>query len=78
MPALCRLLQNAQEAVEETRSLRTRVQLADAAAAQAKRIEQDYEQVVTMLEKEISKLRTRNMAQKMPEVSYSVPLLTNV
>ncbi|CAC5382290.1 unnamed protein product [Mytilus coruscus] len=44
-------------AVDETRSLRDKVQLAEQAQRAARSMEQDYEEVVQLLEKEIAKLK---------------------
>jgi hypothetical protein len=44
-------------AVDETRSLRDKVQLAEQAQRAARSMEQDYEEVVQLLEGEIAKLK---------------------
>lgn len=44
-------------AVDETRSLRDKVQLAEQAQRAARNMEQDYEEVVHLLEGEIAKLK---------------------
>jgi hypothetical protein len=43
--------------MEESRSLRTKLRLAEQSQESARKMEQDYEQVVAMLESEISHLR---------------------
>ena len=43
--------------MEESRSLRTKLRLAEQSQEAARKMEQDYEQVVAMLENEISHLR---------------------
>ncbi|KAM4664936.1 syntaxin-binding protein 4 isoform 1-T3 [Discoglossus pictus] len=45
--------QEAKAAVEETRSLRSRIQIAEVAEKQARGVEMDYEEVIRMLEAEI-------------------------
>ncbi|OWF52879.1 syntaxin-binding protein 4-like [Mizuhopecten yessoensis] len=47
----------AQGAIEETKSLKTKVQLAEQAQRAARSMEQDYEEVVQLLEGEIAKLK---------------------
>lgn len=48
----------AQGAIEETKSLKTKVQLAEQAQRAARSMEQDYEEVVQLLESEIAKLKS--------------------
>lgn len=44
---------------EETRALRTQVQLAEAAQKQTRGMEMDYEEVIHLLEAEIAELKTQ-------------------
>ncbi|XP_014677307.1 PREDICTED: syntaxin-binding protein 4-like [Priapulus caudatus] len=55
---------NAQEAIAETRALRARVRMSEAAAAQARHVETDYDQVVSLLESELAKLASQNPNRK--------------
>uniref|UniRef100_A0A8C5TMY7 Syntaxin binding protein 4 n=1 Tax=Malurus cyaneus samueli TaxID=2593467 RepID=A0A8C5TMY7_9PASS len=56
--ALCDL-QEAKAAVEETRALRSRIHLAEAAQRQARGMELDYEEVIRLLEAEIGELKAQ-------------------
>uniref|UniRef100_A0A8C5QZA1 WW domain-containing protein n=1 Tax=Leptobrachium leishanense TaxID=445787 RepID=A0A8C5QZA1_9ANUR len=51
--------QEAKAAIEEARSLRSRIHLAEAAQRQARGVEMDYEEVIRLLEAEISELRAQ-------------------
>ncbi|NXH98669.1 STXB4 protein, partial [Pachycephala philippinensis] len=51
--------QEAKAAVEETRALRSRIHLAEAAQRQARGIEMDYEEVIHLLEAEIGELKAQ-------------------
>ncbi|KAH0629219.1 hypothetical protein JD844_011131, partial [Phrynosoma platyrhinos] len=51
--------QEAKASVEETRTLRSRIHLAEAAQKQAHRMEMDYEEVISLLEREISELKAQ-------------------
>ncbi|XP_030361972.1 syntaxin-binding protein 4 isoform X2 [Strigops habroptila] len=51
--------QEAKAAVEETRALRSRIHLAEAAQRQARGIEMDYEEVIRLLEAEIVELKAQ-------------------
>ncbi|XP_068065759.1 syntaxin-binding protein 4 isoform X2 [Anomalospiza imberbis] len=51
--------QEAKAAVEETRALRSRIHLAEAAQRQARGMEMDYEEVVRLLEAEIGELKAQ-------------------
>lgn len=48
---------------EESRALRTRVQLAEEAQKQARGMEMDYEEVIHLLEAEIAELKTQRVEQ---------------
>lgn len=48
---------------EESRALRTQVQLAEAAQKQARGMEMDYEEVIHLLEAEIAELKTQRVEQ---------------
>ncbi|XP_064006573.1 syntaxin-binding protein 4 isoform X3 [Pogoniulus pusillus] len=52
-------LKEAKAAVEETRALRSRIHLAEAAQRQARGMEQDYEEVIGLLEAEIAELKAQ-------------------
>lgn len=45
--------------MEETRALRSRIHLAEAAQTQACRMEMDYEEVIRLLEVEITELKAQ-------------------
>lgn len=51
--------QEAKAAVEETRALRSRIHLAEAAQKQARGMEMDYEEVIRLLETEIGELKAQ-------------------
>lgn len=51
--------QEAKAVVEETRALRSRIHLAEAAQRQAHRMEMDYEEVIHLLEAEITELKAQ-------------------
>ncbi|XP_058416604.1 syntaxin-binding protein 4 isoform X1 [Diceros bicornis minor] len=51
--------QEAKAVVEETRALRSRIHLAEAAQRQAHRVEMDYEEVIRLLEAEITELKAQ-------------------
>ncbi|XP_051523788.1 syntaxin-binding protein 4-like isoform X2 [Myxocyprinus asiaticus] len=55
--------QEAKSAVEEIRSLRTRVHLAEAAQKQARGMEVDYEEVIHLLEAEIAEMKSQKAEQ---------------
>ncbi|KAI1896630.1 hypothetical protein AGOR_G00096750 [Albula goreensis] len=58
---LCDLIaaQEAKAAVEETRALRARIHLAEAAQKQARGMEMDYEEVIHLLEAEIAEMKSQ-------------------
>ncbi|XP_068119727.1 syntaxin-binding protein 4 isoform X2 [Hyperolius riggenbachi] len=51
--------QEAKAAVEETRALRSRIHLAEVAQRQARGVEMDYEEVIRLLEAEITELKAQ-------------------
>ncbi|XP_038595539.1 syntaxin-binding protein 4-like [Micropterus salmoides] len=51
---------------EESRALRARIQLAEAAQKQARGMEMDYEEVIHLLEAEIAELKTQRAEQPVP------------
>ena len=51
---------------EESRALRTRIQLAEAAQKQARGMEMDYEEVIHLLEAEIAELKAQRAEQPAP------------
>ncbi|XP_053577572.1 syntaxin-binding protein 4 [Bombina bombina] len=51
--------QEAKAAIEETRSLRSRIQLAEAVQKQARAVEMDYEEVIRLLEAELTELKSQ-------------------
>uniref|UniRef100_A0A671LXN4 Syntaxin binding protein 4 n=1 Tax=Sinocyclocheilus anshuiensis TaxID=1608454 RepID=A0A671LXN4_9TELE len=57
------LLQEAKSAMEESRSLRTRIHLAEAAQKQARGMEMDYEEVIHLLEAEIAEMKSQKTEQ---------------
>uniref|UniRef100_A0A0P6K4L2 Syntaxin-binding protein 4 n=1 Tax=Heterocephalus glaber TaxID=10181 RepID=A0A0P6K4L2_HETGA len=59
MEELQNVKQEAKAVVEETRALRTRIHLAEAAQRQAHGMEMDYEEVIRLLEGEISELKAQ-------------------
>ncbi|XP_053197829.1 syntaxin-binding protein 4-like [Scomber japonicus] len=60
---------------EESRALRTRIQLAEAAQKQARGMEMDYEEVIHLLEAEIAELKTQRAEQPAP-TNKEVPIST--
>ncbi|MEQ2189142.1 hypothetical protein GOODEAATRI_022174 [Goodea atripinnis] len=54
-------LQEAKVGAEESRTLRTRIQLAEEAQKQARGMEMDYEEVIHLLEAEIAELKTQRV-----------------
>ncbi|XP_064609377.1 syntaxin-binding protein 4-like [Liolophura sinensis] len=54
---ILRIRRQAQGAIHETRSLRSKVHLAEQAQRAARNMEQDYEEVVKLLEKEIAEMK---------------------
>lgn len=52
-------LQEAKAAGDETRALRTRIHLAEAAQKQARGMEIDYEEVIQLLEAEIAEMKAQ-------------------
>ncbi|XP_072171195.1 syntaxin-binding protein 4-like [Diadema setosum] len=56
---LQRIRKQAQSAIQESRALKSRVHLAEVAQQEARSMELDYEEVVVMLEEELSRLRTK-------------------
>ncbi|CAG2207466.1 unnamed protein product [Mytilus edulis] len=71
-------LKRAIGAVDETRSLRDKVQLAEQAQRAARSMEQDYEEVVQLLEKEIAKLKQqlRFQGEVNPATQQKIAVLT--
>ncbi|XP_060065861.1 syntaxin-binding protein 4-like [Ylistrum balloti] len=67
----------AQGAIEETKSLKTKVQLAEQAQRAARSMEQDYEEVVQLLENEIAKLKTHVKGQndQSPSMQQKIAVL---
>lgn len=61
---------------EETRALRSRIQLAEAAQKQARGMEMDYEEVIHLLEAEIAELKTQRAEQ--PAAANKVRMMWNV
>lgn len=66
---LCQELQNA---MEEGRSLRSRLRLAEEAQKAARRTEEDYEEVLRMLETELLQARQQEVRQKVFTTYYNV------
>ncbi|XP_057215203.1 uncharacterized protein stxbp4 [Triplophysa rosa] len=60
---LTKVKQDAKSAVDESRSLRTRIHLAEAAQKQARGMEVDYEEVIHLLEAEIAELKCQIAGQ---------------
>ncbi|XP_018617696.1 syntaxin-binding protein 4 isoform X1 [Scleropages formosus] len=60
---LKKVRQEAKGAVEETRALRTRIHLAEAAQKQARGMEMDYEEVIRLLEAEIAEMKSQIIDQ---------------
>ncbi|XP_076071407.1 syntaxin-binding protein 4-like [Mytilus galloprovincialis] len=75
---LARIKKRAIGAVDETRSLRDKVQLAEQAQRAARSMEQDYEEVVQLLEKEIAKLKQqlRFQGEVNPATQQKIAVLT--
>nr|XP_021328247.1 syntaxin-binding protein 4 isoform X2 [Danio rerio]XP_021328248.1 syntaxin-binding protein 4 isoform X2 [Danio rerio]XP_021328249.1 syntaxin-binding protein 4 isoform X2 [Danio rerio] len=64
---LTKVKQDAKSAVEESRSLRTRIHLAEAAQKQARGMEMDYEEVIHLLEAEIAEMKSLKTEQPSQE-----------
>ncbi|XP_068455327.1 syntaxin-binding protein 4 isoform X2 [Clinocottus analis] len=60
---LIQVKQDMKLGAEESRALRTRIQLAEAAQKQARGMEMDYEEVIHLLEAEIAELKTQRAEQ---------------
>ncbi|KAI3365238.1 hypothetical protein L3Q82_010125 [Scortum barcoo] len=60
---LSKVKQEVKLGAEESRALRTRIQLAEAAQKQARGMEMDYEEVIHLLEAEIAELKTQKVEQ---------------
>ncbi|XP_047233793.1 syntaxin-binding protein 4 isoform X2 [Girardinichthys multiradiatus] len=58
---LTKVKQEAKVGAEESRTLRTRIQLAEEAQKQARGMEMDYEEVIHLLEAEIAELKTQRV-----------------
>ncbi|KAM4526215.1 syntaxin-binding protein 4 isoform 2-T2 [Fundulus diaphanus] len=58
---LTKVKQEAKVGAEESRALRTRIQLAEEAQKQARGMEMDYEEVIHLLEAEIAELKTQRV-----------------
>lgn len=56
-------MQEAKSAMDESRSLRTRIHLAEAAQKQARGMETDYEEVIHLLEAEIAEMKSQKTEQ---------------
>ncbi|XP_039992175.1 syntaxin-binding protein 4 isoform X2 [Xiphias gladius] len=63
---LSKVKQEVKLGAEESRALRTRIQLAEAAQKQARGMEMDYEEVIHLLEAEIAELKTQRAEQPAP------------
>ncbi|XP_067432358.1 syntaxin-binding protein 4 isoform X2 [Thunnus thynnus] len=63
---LSKVKQDVKLGAEESRALRTRIQLAEAAQKQARGMEMDYEEVIHLLEAEIAELKTQRVEQPAP------------
>ncbi|MEQ2295168.1 hypothetical protein AMECASPLE_011314 [Ameca splendens] len=57
----CQTEKEAKVGAEESRTLRTRIQLAEEAQKQARGMEMDYEEVIHLLEAEIAELKTQRV-----------------
>ncbi|XP_078601539.1 syntaxin-binding protein 4-like isoform X2 [Branchiostoma floridae x Branchiostoma japonicum] len=66
---LLRVRREAQGAIHESRSLRSKVHLAEEAHRAARSMEQDYEEVIRLLEHEIADLKAQQTAPKSSENS---------
>lgn len=64
---LLRVREELQNAMEEGRSLRSRLHLAEEAQKAARKTEEDYEEVLRMLETELLQARQKEVRQKMPD-----------
>ncbi|XP_056626487.1 syntaxin-binding protein 4 isoform X1 [Triplophysa dalaica] len=60
---LTKVKQDAKSAMDDGRSLRTRIHLAEAAQKQARGMEMDYEEVIHLLEAEIAELKCQRAGQ---------------
>uniref|UniRef100_A0A3Q3BCF3 Syntaxin binding protein 4 n=1 Tax=Kryptolebias marmoratus TaxID=37003 RepID=A0A3Q3BCF3_KRYMA len=60
-------LQEAKVGAEESRALKTRIQLAEEAQKQARGMEMDYEEVIHLLEAEIAELKTQRVEPPAPK-----------
>ncbi|XP_016427805.1 syntaxin-binding protein 4 isoform X2 [Sinocyclocheilus rhinocerous] len=60
---LTKVKQESKSAMEESRSLRTRIHLAEAAQKQARGMEMDYEEVIHLLEAEIAEMKSQKTEQ---------------
>ncbi|XP_029621354.1 syntaxin-binding protein 4 [Salmo trutta] len=60
---LNKVKQEVKSGVEESRALRSRIQLSEAAQKQARGMEMDYEEVIHLLEAEIAELQTQRTEQ---------------
>ncbi|TRY99222.1 hypothetical protein DNTS_007590 [Danionella cerebrum] len=60
---LTKVKQETKSAMEESRSLRTRIHLAEAAQKQARGMEMDYEEVIHLLEAEIAEMKSQKLEQ---------------
>ncbi|XP_015227287.1 PREDICTED: syntaxin-binding protein 4 [Cyprinodon variegatus] len=58
---LSKVRQEAEVGAEESRALKTKIQLAEEAQKQARGMEMDYEEVIHLLEAEIAELKTQRM-----------------
>ncbi|XP_047464973.1 syntaxin-binding protein 4 isoform X2 [Mugil cephalus] len=63
---LSKVKQDVKSGAEESRALRTRIQLAEAAQKQARGMEMDYEEVIHLLEAEIAELKTQRTERPTP------------
>ncbi|XP_072230036.1 syntaxin-binding protein 4 [Leuresthes tenuis] len=63
---LSKAKQDVKVGAEESRALRTRIQLAEEAQKQARGMEMDYEEVIHLLEAEIAELKTQRVEQPAP------------
>lgn len=58
---------DAQGAIHESRALKSRVHLAEAAQKEARNMELDYEEVVRLLESEVAELREQLKERPLPK-----------
>ncbi|KAM9838124.1 LOW QUALITY PROTEIN: syntaxin-binding protein 4 [Aulostomus maculatus] len=63
---LSKVKQEVKTGAEESRALRTQIQLAEAAQKQARGMEMDYEEVIHLLEAEIAELKTQRVEEPAP------------